>query len=101
MANDIPPKYWKGSSLVIMPYKLVERLNNRIAETKAAGGDVRADDNEETFRHRLSVYREQTAPLIPYYEECGLLRTVDGMASIDDVAREIDSVFATLKKAEK
>lgn len=80
---------------------LVERLNNRIAETKAAGGDVRADDNEETFRHRLSVYREQTAPLIPYYEECGLLRTVDGMASIDDVAREIDSVFATLKMAEK
>ncbi|MCI5048195.1 MAG: adenylate kinase [Aquisalinus sp.] len=78
---------------------LVERLNNRIAETKAAGGEVRADDNEETFRHRLKVYHEQTAPLIPYYEGKGLLREVNGMASIDAVSAEIDGIFEQLEKA--
>ncbi|MCI5044611.1 MAG: adenylate kinase [Aquisalinus sp.] len=78
---------------------LVERLNNRIAETKAAGEEVRADDNEKTFRHRLNVYHEQTAPLIPYYEGKGLLKEVNGMASIDAVSAEIDGIFEELEKA--
>ena len=78
---------------------LVERLNTRIAETKAAGKEVRADDNEETFRHRLGVYKEQTAPLIPFYDEKGLLKEVNGMASIDEVTDQIRAVFAELKKS--
>ena len=78
---------------------LVERLNTRIAETKAAGQEVRADDNEDTFRHRLSVYNEQTAPLIPFYSEKGLLKEVDGMASIDEVTDEIRAVLAEVKKS--
>jgi adenylate kinase len=78
---------------------LVDRLNNRIAETKAAGGEVRADDNEETFRHRLGVYHEQTAPLIPFYGEKGLIKEVDGMAEIDAVSAEIDQVLDGLAKA--
>lgn len=78
--------------------ELVKRLNNRIAEAKAAGENVRADDNEETFRHRLSVYNEQTAPLIPYYEEKGLLKAVDGMQSIDEVAGDIDAILDAVAK---
>ncbi len=78
---------------------LVFRLNNRIAETIAAGNEVRADDNEETFRHRLSVYHEQTAPLIPFYEKKGLLKEVNGMASIEDVSDQIHTLFAELENA--
>lgn len=75
---------------------LVERLNARIADTKARGEDVRADDNEETFRKRQAVYREQTAPLIPYYESQGKLRRVDGMGSIEEVGSAIDAVLAAV-----
>ena len=53
----------------------------------------RADDNEETVRSRLEAYHAQTAPLLPYYGEKGVLRTVDGMADIDDVARQINEVL--------
>lgn len=72
---------------------LVSRLNTRIAETRARGEAVRADDNEETLRKRLQVFREQTAPIIPYYAGRGMLQSVDGMAGIDDVARAIESIL--------
>ena len=53
----------------------------------------RDDDNEETLRARLGVYHQQTAPLLPYYEGHGVLRTVDGMAGIDDdVTHQISAV---------
>ena len=54
----------------------------------------RADDNAETVRSRLEAYHAQTAPLLPYYGERGLVRTVDGMADIDEVARQIDAALA-------
>lgn len=73
--------------------ELVNRLRTRIREAKKAGLPLRSDDNEETFRKRQEVYREQTAPLIPYYREQGKLRQVDGMGSIDDVAAEIDAIL--------
>lgn len=47
----------------------------------------RADDNAETVRSRLEAYHAQTAPLISYYAEAGKLKTLDGMADIDDVNR--------------
>jgi len=53
----------------------------------------RADDNEETVRSRLEAYHAQTAPLLPYYGEKGVLRTIDGMADIDDVSRQIEGVL--------
>ncbi len=53
----------------------------------------RADDNRETVMARLEAYHRQTAPLLPYYQAKGSLRTVDGMADIDDVSREIGSVL--------
>jgi adenylate kinase len=43
----------------------------------------------------LVVYHEQTAPLLPYYEGHGVLRTVDGMADIDEVTRQIGAVLET------
>ncbi len=78
---------------------LLARLRNRIEETMKAGGEVRSDDNVETFTKRLRVYKEQTAPLIPFYEEKGVLRVVDGMGSIDAVSAEIDGVLGQSAKA--
>ena len=53
----------------------------------------REDDNPETVRARLEAYHAQTAPLLPYYRERGLLRPVDGMAEIDQVS---DEIFTTI-----
>lgn len=53
----------------------------------------RKDDTEETVKARLKAYHDQTAPLLPYYEEKGLLRRVDGMADIDEVTRQIKAVL--------
>lgn len=52
-----------------------------------AGGELvqRADDNEETIGNRLKVYREQTEPLIDFYRDAGLLKTVAGEGSIDEI----------------
>ena len=52
-----------------------------------AGGELvqRDDDNEETIGNRLKVYREQTEPLIDYYRDAGLLQTVEGEGSIDEI----------------
>ncbi|MBL8907972.1 MAG: adenylate kinase [Rhizobiales bacterium] len=53
----------------------------------------RPDDNEATVRDRLEVYNRQTAPLIDYYGRKGNLRTIDGMADIPDVRRQIEEVL--------
>lgn len=53
----------------------------------------RADDNRETVLARLTAYHAQTAPIIPHYGRAGLLHAVDGMADINEVARQIDAVL--------
>ncbi len=53
----------------------------------------RADDRPETVKARLNVYHRQTAPILPYYRDRGILRCVDGMAEIDVVAREIKAIL--------
>jgi adenylate kinase len=58
----------------------------------------RADDNEATVRQRLVAYHADTAPLIAYYAERGKLKTVDGMAPIDDVSRAIDRALDEARK---
>lgn len=68
---------------------LVRRIETRAAET----GGARADDNVETLRNRLAVYREQTAPITPYYRDRGLLKSIDGMRDIDVVAADINSIL--------
>ena len=53
----------------------------------------RPDDNAETVRERLAEYRAKTAPILPYYEERGLVRRVDGMAPIDQVNNSIEAIL--------
>jgi adenylate kinase len=53
----------------------------------------RADDNAETVKARLGAYRDQTAPILPYYRAKGVLRSVDGMAEIDTVTGEMEKIL--------
>src|SRR5581483_9969358 len=53
----------------------------------------RPDDKAEAVAVRLEAYRKQTAPILPYYRSRGLLRRVDGMASPEEVARQIDEAL--------
>ncbi len=98
---------------------LVERISGRFACAKCGAGyhdtfqqpkkagvcDVcgstdftrRKDDNAETVKARLKAYREQTAPILPYYKNKRLLQRVDGMADPDAVAKEIEGVLSRLK----
>src|SRR5690242_15928147 len=84
---------------------LHQRIASRIGEATARGEALRADDDPEVLKRRLEAYREQTAPLVDYYRWQGSLRTVDGMAPIPDVAREIDEALTaglvTRQKAKK
>ncbi len=73
--------------------RLIDRIRKRIAES----GAVRSDDNEETLKKRLEVYHQQTAPLLPYYRERGVLYTVDGMQPIDEVTRQIEAILDRLR----
>ncbi len=71
---------------------LAARIDKRARETQASGGAVRPDDNPETLKKRIVVYKQQTAPILPYYASSGRLRQVDGMAPIDDVTRQLDAI---------
>jgi len=53
----------------------------------------RPDDNEQTVRRRLEEYRAKTAPILPFYEGKGLVRSVDGMASVEEVGAQIDAIL--------
>lgn len=72
---------------------LLKRIESRCAETTARGEALRADDNPEVLQRRLAAYRAQTAPLIAYYGDRGVLATVDGMAPITQVAAAIDRLL--------
>ncbi|MEP3277166.1 MAG: adenylate kinase [Stappiaceae bacterium] len=69
---------------------LVERIESRIRET----GGARSDDNVETLKKRLAVYHEQTAPLVVFYKGRNILQAVNGMAPIEAVSQQIDSILA-------
>lgn len=67
--------------------EVVKRLLNRAAE------QGRVDDTEEVIRHRQDVYHEQTEPVIEAYRERGLVVSVDGLGTIDEVsARVLDAL---------
>ncbi len=58
----------------------------------------REDDRAEAVHKRMDVYRSQTAPILPYYRDRGILHLVDGMAEIGEVARQIDEVLSALRQ---
>jgi adenylate kinase len=72
---------------------LLKRIETRVAETTARGETVRADDNAEALKKRLVAYRAQTAPLTDHYARTGQLKTIDGMAPIDEVTVAIDALI--------
>ncbi|MFZ1960139.1 MAG: adenylate kinase [Methylovirgula sp.] len=74
---------------------LLGRIQKRAKDMAAQGCAVRADDNPETFKKRLTAYREMTAPVSAYYARQGRLKTVDGMSPVDAVAAEIDQAAET------
>lgn len=71
-----------------------DALASRVEKRRLESGDaVRDDDTVEALRHRLKVYRDQTAPLIEHYRATGKLRSVDGMQGIESVAGNIASIL--------
>lgn len=73
---------------------LIKRIESRVAEMRARGEALRPDDDPQVLHHRLLAYREQTAPLVAYYQLQGVLRTVNGMAPIPEVAADIERVLS-------
>lgn len=73
---------------------LVRRIENRVEQMKLRGEPLRPDDNPQVLKDRLAAYRAQTAPLTAYYAVKGMLRSVDGMASIADVTSVILRILA-------
>lgn len=73
---------------------LLERIEKRIAEMKARGEPVRADDNAESLKKRLDAYYAQTAPLSAYYRRKRMHKATDGMAPIDEVSAAIGQLLA-------
>ena len=80
--------------LKVDPDILIRRIESRIEQMKLRGESLRSDDNPEVLKQRLAAYGIQTAPLVDYYRGKGALRTVDGMAAIDDVASAIGRALA-------
>jgi len=74
-------------ALVVDEDSLVDRLLGR------AQIEGRSDDSEETIRTRMSVYRAQTAPLVEYYRKRGILAEVDGLGSVEEVAKRIEEAL--------
>ena len=71
-----------------------DELVRRVIQRAKESGGARADDNEEVLRKRLGVYQEQTAPLVAYYAQKGLLKTVNGMEPVDQVTAAIKAAIA-------
>jgi adenylate kinase len=73
---------------------LIKRIESRVAQMRARGEALRPDDDPQVLHQRLLAYREQTAPLVAYYQLQGVLRTINGMAPIPEVAAAIARVLS-------
>lgn len=73
-------------------YKL-PRVENTCDVCGAHEFKRRPDDNEGTVRTRLAEYRAKTAPILPYYEQRGLVHRVDGMAPVGEVSSQLDAIL--------
>ena len=74
-------------------------LRDRIAGRAKETGGVRADDTLETLAKRLAVYHDQTAPVADYYRRKGMLKTVDGMGTMDQVSAAIENLLSAVTEA--
>jgi adenylate kinase len=74
-------------------------LRDRIAGRAKESGGARADDTLETLAKRLAVYHAQTAPVADYYRRKGMLKTVDGMATMDQVSADIENLLSAVTEA--
>jgi adenylate kinase len=79
--------------LKVVEEVLLSRIQSRVAQMLARGEPLRSDDQPEVLKKRLAAYSDLTAPLIAYYRNNGILRTVDGMAPIDEVTDAIRSLL--------
>ncbi len=78
------------------PYHAVLKLPRDPSACDICGSSEfkhRPDDNEQTVRRRMAEYRAKTQPILPYYEERGLVARVDGMLSVEQVAAQIDAIL--------
>jgi adenylate kinase len=80
--------------LNVDPEKLIRRIEHRVEQSKLRGEALRDDDNAEVLKQRLEAYDAQTAPLVSYYRGQGRLRTIDGMATPDEVTLAIGRALA-------
>jgi len=71
-------------------------LLSRVEARIKAGGVLRSDDTPETLAHRLGVYYKNTAPLLGYYGKQGKVRTINGMAPVDEVTAQIAGILDSL-----
>ena len=88
MLEELGQKLERCIALTIDEEPLVQRL------LKRAEIEGRPDDNEKTIRNRMQIYREQTAPLVAYFRDRGVLVEVDGMGDIETVAAAIQGAIA-------
>ncbi len=88
LLNDLGAGLTAAIALEVDEDEVVRRLLQRSDE------QGRSDDNEQTIRHRLNVYAEQTQPLLEYYETAGKLKRVDGGLSVDAVEEQISRVLS-------
>jgi adenylate kinase len=78
---------------LVVELKVDEAILLGRVEQRIKSGESRADDNPETVKQRLAVYRRDTAPLLDYYRGQAKLVTVDGMAPIESVTKAIDAAI--------
>lgn len=71
-----------------------DELVRRLVERGQASG--RSDDNEDVIRKRLRVYEENTAPLVDFYEERGILLRIDGTGTVDEVTERVEEGLSHL-----
>ncbi len=83
----------------VIELKVDESILLARVEQRIRSGQSRADDNPESLKKRLAVYRQNTAPLLDYYRSHGRLISVDGMASIEDVTKAIAAVIDRMATA--
>ena len=75
------------------PFQAADRCRASATSAARPSSSAAPTTMRQTVRTRMAEYRAKTAPILPYYEARGLVRRVDGMASVDEVAAQIDAIL--------